>query len=110
MALGSRGCAGWFLYAFLSPFCYVFTAAFAGARMALAATLGWLILFPILRLLLGRRGGFLRRMGGGGFWGGFGGGGWGGGWTGGGGGFSSGGGGFSGGGGSFGGGGASSGW
>ncbi len=110
VALGTRGCASWFLYVFLAPFYLVFPLTFLGRPAALGLTALWLIGFPLLKLLLGKRGGFVGSLGGGGgFWGG--GGMWGGGWGGGGGGgFSSGGGGFSGGGGSFGGGGASGGW
>jgi len=109
VALGSRGCSSWFLYAVLTPFYYAFPLAFAGPQIAVVLVLCWLVGFPLLKLLVGKRGGIGRP--GGGFWGGlggFGGGGFGG-WTGGGG-FSGGGGGFSGGGGSFGGGGASGGW
>jgi uncharacterized protein len=116
IALGARGCQGWFLYLFLTPFWGIFPSVIwppAGPFFAI----GWLILFPILKILASRMGfgrSWLpagprvgRRSGGwwgggfGGFGGGFGGGGFGGG---------GGGGGFSGGGGSFGGGGSSGSW
>lgn len=111
-ALGSRGCQSWFLYAVLTPFYYAFPLVFAGPKIAVALVLAWLVGFPLLKLLVGKRLPAIGRPGGGGFWGGFGGFGGGGfgGWSGGGGGFGGGGGGFSGGGGSFGGGGASGGW
>jgi len=110
IAVASRCCQSWFLYAFLTPFYLAFPLAFGGRGVGLALVAIWLVGFPILKLLVGKRGGPLA-TGRGGFWGGLGGfvnSGWGGGgW--GGGGFSRGGG-FSGGGGSFGGGGASGGW
>ncbi|HXO18437.1 MAG TPA: TPM domain-containing protein, partial [Thermoanaerobaculia bacterium] len=109
VALSTSGCQSWFLYLFLTPFYFTFPMAIGGPALGIGLAVGWLVLFPVLRLLFGRR------TGGGGFWrgggwpiffpGGFlggGGGGWssrGGGWGGGGG--------FSGGGGGFGGGGAS---
>lgn len=122
-ALFTRGGAGWFLGLFLTPFLTVFPAALFGVRALVVPAL-WLLLFPPLKLWIGRqqkKGRFGPRPrrsaprssggwggwggwggGAGGFGGGFGGGGSGGGW--------SSGGGFSGGGGSFGGGGASSRW
>ncbi len=118
-ALSASGFISWFLYLFLAPFYLVFPMAIIGRTAALVFVGLWLVGFPILKVLLGKRGTPSGRpRSGGGFWGSggmFGGGGmWGGGGFGGGGfgggGFSSGGGGFSGGGGSFGGGGASSGW
>ena len=109
-ALRTPGCAGWFLYLFLTPFITMLPYQLFG-RVGLVAPVLWLVGFPILKVILDRRprppvSGSRRRRGG---WiigpGGFGGGGYGGG------GFSGGGGGgFSGGGGSFGGGGASSSW
>jgi uncharacterized protein len=107
-ALRTPGCAGWFLYVFLTPFLGFFPFAIFG-RAGLVVPILWLVGFPILKLLLDRKGprppGARGRGGG---WvlgpGSFGGGGFGGG------GFRGGGGGFSGGGGSFGGGGASSRW
>ncbi|HEX3127644.1 MAG TPA: TPM domain-containing protein [Thermoanaerobaculia bacterium] len=100
MALTTGGPMGWILYFFLMPFAWGFGLPFL---------IAWVVLFPILKLLFGRKLG--RRTGSrGGWWGGgpfIGGGGWGGGgggWSGGGGG------GFSGGGGSFGGGGSSGSW
>ena len=110
-ALRTPGCAGWFLYLFLTPFITMLPYQLFG-RPGLVAPVLWLVGFPILKVILDRRprppiSGSRRRRGG---WvigpGGFGGGGFGGG------GFSGGGGGggFSGGGGSFGGGGASSSW
>jgi uncharacterized protein len=109
-ALMTPGCQGWFLYAFLTPFIFGFTSAFTSPVVAMAVTGGWLVLFPLLKLLFGKAAANRPRGAGGwtigpGGWGGSGGG-----WSSGGGGWSSGGGGFSGGGGSFGGGGASGRW
>jgi uncharacterized protein len=110
----TSGCQSWFLYVFLMPFYLIFgSMIFPSFGFVLLGI--WVILFPILKALFGRRGGSRRfgsrggwGGGGGTFWGGgFGGGGFGG-WSGGGGGL--GGGGFSGGGGRFGGGGASGSW
>ena len=109
-ALNTRGCAGWFLWLFLTPFVGFLPYQLFG-RAGLVTLPLWLVGFPILKMILDRRpapppG---RRSRGGGWVigpGGFGGGGF----SGRGGGFSGGGGGFSGGGGSFGGGGASSSW
>lgn len=108
-AIGTRGCAGWFLWLFLMPFWLLFPSVLIHPRAGVALLAAWLILFPILWIAIhqtkrgkkwaksspwfdtsGRRGGWSS-----------------GGWSSGGG-FSSGG--FSGGGGSFGGGGASSSW
>jgi uncharacterized protein len=102
-ALSSRGAAGWILYLFLTPFFFAFPAAIFGLKAGAMVAGGWLIGFPLLRLIWPKAavgGGTGSKRGT--FWGPFIGGG------GGGGGFS--GGGFSGGGGSFGGGGASGGW
>ena len=103
-ALSARGAAAWVLYLFLAPFFFVFPAAVIGAKAGGIVLLGWLVGFPLLRMIWPKtttgRG---VRAGRGGFFGPFIGG------SGGGGGFS-GGGSFSGGGGSFGGGGASGGW
>ncbi|HVS03304.1 MAG TPA: TPM domain-containing protein [Thermoanaerobaculia bacterium] len=104
-ALFTKGCGGWFLYLFLTPFFAAFPFAMLGPRAAVPIVLAWLAFFPLLRLWLGRHPAgkqFRRRHPGLTRWGGMA--------TGGGrsGGFS--GGGFSGGGGSFGGGGASSSW
>jgi uncharacterized protein len=99
MAITTGGVMGWLLYFFMMPFILGF---------GLPVLIGWVVLFPILKLLFGRKLGS-RTGGRGGWWGGgpfIGGGGWGGG----GGGWSGGGGGFSGGGGSFGGGGSSGSW
>lgn len=100
MAITTGGAMGWILYFFMMPFMMGF---------GLPILIAWVVLFPILKLIFGRKLG--RRTGSrGGWWGGgpfIGGGGWGGGgggWSGGGGG------GFSGGGGSFGGGGSSGSW
>jgi uncharacterized protein len=113
-AVMAGGCQSWFLYVFLMPFYLVF-GSLVVPGFGLGPVIAWAILFPILKLVLGRTGA-TRRIGssrggwGGPFWGG----GFGGGWSGGGGGGSrggfGGGGGFSGGGGSFGGGGASGSW
>lgn len=98
-AITTGGVMGWLLYFVMMPFISAF---------GMPVLIGWVVLFPILKLLLGRklsRGAASR----GGWWGGgpfIGGGGWGGG----GGGWGGGGGGFSGGGGSFGGGGSSGSW
>lgn len=98
MAITTGGAMGWLLYFFMMPFISAF---------GLPVLIGWVVLFPILKLLFGRKMGSSRSRGG--WWGGgpfIGGGGWGGG----GGGWGGGGGGFSGGGGSFGGGGSSGSW
>ncbi|HET9228266.1 MAG TPA: hypothetical protein VFR31_16435, partial [Thermoanaerobaculia bacterium] len=110
MALFSQGCQSWFMYVFLMPFYATFPSMiFPG--LGIGALIAWAVLFPILKMIFGkrigkgiptwgRRGGgppFIFFGGGGGGWGS--GGGWGGG-----------GGGFSGGGGSFGGGGSSGSW
>lgn len=110
-ALFSRGCSGWFLYLFLTPFLYSFPASFSGRPPVGGIAVGfWLVAFPLFRLWLSKSktGAKLRKASpywtsrSGGHWGGgFFGGGFGGGFSGGG---------FSGGGGSFGGGGASGGW
>lgn len=106
----TRGCAGWFLYAFLIPFYAIFPGAIFGWNVGLGILGVYLIGFPIMKLLANKFGwgkNWNNRSGGSG-------GGWssGSGWMGGGGGWSSGGGGggFSGGGGSFGGGGSSGSW
>jgi len=102
IALAARGAAGWIVGIFLAPFFFAFPAAIFGLTAGKIAAIGWLIVFPLLRLILPKtavgRGTGSR---GGAFWGPFIGGGGGGGFSGGG---------FSGGGGSFGGGGASGGW
>lgn len=116
IGLFAKGCAGWFLYAFLIPFYATFPMVVLGMNGGLTALGMYALGFPVLKLLMGNTGWGKRisdsmqsgnRRGGG--WssgsGWFGGGGWssgGGGW--------SGGGGFSGGGGSFGGGGSSGSW
>jgi uncharacterized protein len=107
IALLTPGTAGWFLYLFLIPFYAIFPSVILPPYGGVVMAGGWLILFPILRMLVHSPAGtkFRKQHGwvitpsaGGGSWsgGGFSGGG--------------GGGGFSGGGGSSGGGGASSGW
>jgi uncharacterized protein len=117
VAVSSQGCQSWFLYVSLMPFYWIFPAAL-GLGSGLFFALGWVVIFPLLKLWMQKtgRGGRFRSglpgwlpLGGLGGWpsrgsgrgGGFFGGGGGGG-----GGF----GGFSGGGGSFGGGGASGSW
>jgi uncharacterized protein len=101
MALSTGGATGWILYFFMMPFISSF---------GFPVLIGWVVAFPILKLLFGRKLGKRGPGSRGGWWGGgpfIGGGGWGGGgggWSGGGGG------GFSGGGGSFGGGGSSGSW
>ena len=118
-ALFTKGCAGWGLYGFLSPFYAIFPgAAFGSPSSWVTILISYLVAFPILKLIIGRTAwgqGISQQMaesakknragggwssGGGWFIGGGGGSGWGGG----------GGGGFSGGGGSFGGGGSSGSW
>ncbi len=114
-ALFTKGCAGWGLYGFLTPFYAIFPGvAFGNMSSGIGILLGYLIGFPILKLLIGRtawgqrmsqqmaasasksRSGSGWSSGGGWFMGGGGGSSWGGG--------------FSGGGGSFGGGGSSGSW
>jgi uncharacterized protein len=99
MALTTGGAMGWILYFFMMPFIGGF---------GLPVLIGWVVLFPILKMLFGRKMGRRGPGSRGGWWGGgpFIGGGFGGG----GGGWGGGGGGFSGGGGSFGGGGSSGSW
>jgi uncharacterized protein len=99
MALTTGGAMGWLLYFFMMPFL---------AGFGMPVLIGWVVLFPILKLLFGRKMGRRGPGSRGGWWGGgpFIGGGFGGG----GGGWGGGGGGFSGGGGSFGGGGSSGSW
>ena len=105
IGLFSKGCSGWFLYLFLTPFYVGFPAAILGPRIGGIILFAWLVLFPLARLLVWRTGagrdlrrarpGWVVVPSSGGGWssrGGFSGGG------------------FSGGGGSFGGGGASGGW
>ncbi|MEJ0054616.1 MAG: hypothetical protein WDN75_02615 [Bacteroidota bacterium] len=117
-ALFTKGCAGWGLYGFLSPFYAILPGIALGSSVSwLTILISYLVAFPILKLILGRTAwgqGISQQMadsakknrsggwssGGGWFIGGGGGSGWGGG----------GGGGFSGGGGSFGGGGSSGSW
>ncbi len=106
------GCAGWFLYAFLIPFYATFPMFILPGNGGVVALIGYVIGFPILKLIIGRTAWgkkMASKMGRGGSSGG----GWssGSGWSGGGwGGGSSSSGGFSGGGGSFGGGGSSGSW
>lgn len=105
------GCAGWFLYAFLIPFYATFPMFILPANGGVVALIGYVIGFPILKLIIGRTAWgkkMASKMGRGGS----GGSGWssGSGWSGGWGGGSSSSGGFSGGGGSFGGGGSSGSW
>lgn len=106
------GCGGWFLYAFLIPFYATFPMVVLGGNAGWAALVGYVVGFPVIKLLLrksawGQR--VAKKMGSGSLGRGRGwssGSGWsGGGWSSGGGG-----GGFSGGGGSFGGGGSSGSW
>jgi uncharacterized protein len=107
IALFSQGCQSWFLYVFLMPFYAAFPSAISPV-LGIGAVIAWAVLFPILKVLFGKRlaSGIPTwgSRGRGGWWGGgpfiFGGGG----------GWSGGGGGFSGGGGSFGGGGSSGSW
>jgi uncharacterized protein len=102
VALAARGAAGWIVGIFLIPFFFAFPAAIFGVTAGKIIAIGWLIVFPLLRLIMPKTAPGRGTTSRGGFWGPFIAGG------GGGGGFS--GGGFSGGGGSFGGGGASGGW
>jgi uncharacterized protein len=115
MGLFIKGCAGWFLYAFLIPFYAVFPMAVLNPTWGVGILITYVIAFPIAKAIIARTAwgkkmitAMTKNEGGGS-------GGWssGGGWFGGGssgGGWSSGGGGFSGGGGSFGGGGSSGSW
>lgn len=110
------GCGGWFLYAFLIPFYATFPMFLLGATGGVSLLVGYVVLAPILKVLIGRsewgkrmakkmNTGGTRSSGSGGWSSGSG---WSGGW--GSGGSSSSGGGFSGGGGSFSGGGSSGSW
>lgn len=108
IGLSVKGCASWFLYAFLIPFYALFPHVAVGTTAAIAVFFTYLIGYPIMRVIFNRQGWIDNNIfsGSGGS-----GGGWssGSGWYSSGGGSSSGGG-FSGGGGSFGGGGSSGGW
>lgn len=111
LGLFIKGCAGWFLYAFLIPFYAVFPMAVLSPSVALSLLGIYVIGFPIAKLIIGRTPWgkrMITSMGNTKGSGGWGGGGWSGGSSSGG--WSSGGGGFSGGGGSFGGGGSSGSW
>jgi uncharacterized protein len=108
LGLFVKGCAGWFMYAFLIPFYATFPMVVFGVNGGLTALGIYALGFPVLKLLVGNTGWGQRisknmqsgqRRGGGCS-----------GWSGGGGWSSGGGGGFSGGGGSFGGGGSSGSW
>ena len=52
VALLGKGCQGWFLWAFLIPFWLAFPAALIHPYAALVTLVGWVIGFPILKLLL----------------------------------------------------------
>lgn len=112
LGLFVKGCAGWFLYAFLIPFYAVFPMAILNPSVALSLLGVYIIGFPIAKLLIGNTAWgkrMIKSMGNANSSGGWGGGSWSGGrssggWS------SGGGGGFSGGGGSFGGGGSSGSW
>jgi len=52
VALFGKGCQGWFLWAFLIPFWTAFPAALIHPYAAGVTFLGWVIGFPILKLLL----------------------------------------------------------
>jgi uncharacterized protein len=115
LGLFVKGCAGWFLYAFLIPFYAIFPMAVLAPSVALSLLGVYVIGFPIARAIIGGSAWgkkMITSMNKGSGSGSGSGGGWGGGWSGGSssGGWSSGGGGFSGGGGSFGGGGSSGSW
>ena len=104
LAVGSRGCVGWLLFALITPFWFAIPLSIWGRPFGFVPGAVWVVAFPVLWAWLGRTswGGRWTGSGGGwsssgGSWGGFSGGG-----------FS--GGGFSGGGGSFGGGGSSGSW
>jgi len=107
--LVSKGCAAWFLYAFLIPFYAIFPGLVFGGGTAIGILATYVVGFPILKLIFNKMGWtkkFESTGGGGSSW--SSGSGWlgggGGGWS------SGGGGGFSGGGGGFGGGGSSGSW
>lgn len=112
--LVTKGCAGWFLYAFLLPFYAIFPLAIVGVHAGLTLLGVYAIGFPVFKVIIGRSvwGKRMAKYFGSGRSGGSSGGGWSGGsgWSSGGSGWSSGGGGFSGGGGGFSGGGASGSW
>ena len=52
LAVFSKGCASWFLYAFLIPFWGAFPVAFLGPAGVVFLAL-WIVGFPILKLVLG---------------------------------------------------------
>lgn len=52
IALFGKGCSGWFLWAFLIPFWTAFPAALIHPYAAGVTFLGWVVGFPILKLLL----------------------------------------------------------
>jgi uncharacterized protein len=108
--LTTEGCAGWFLYAFLTPFYAIFPGAVVGYTAGMGILGTYLVAFPILKVIFKKKGWTKKNTGGSGGSGWSSGSGWfgGGGWSSGGG--SSWGGGFSGGGGGFGGGGSSGSW
>lgn len=49
IAVVSRGCQSWFLYAFLAPFYLAFPAAVFGPVVGTVLVVLWLIVFPILK-------------------------------------------------------------
>jgi uncharacterized protein len=53
IAVFGKGCQSWFLYFFLMPFWAVFPLAFLGP-VGLVGICGWVLLFPILKLILGK--------------------------------------------------------
>lgn len=53
IALFGKGCQSWFLYLFLIPFWLAFPFAILGAFGVLLG-IGWIVLFPILRLFFSR--------------------------------------------------------
>ncbi|HEX6204010.1 MAG TPA: TPM domain-containing protein [Thermoanaerobaculia bacterium] len=55
-ALATPGRGGWFLYLFLVPFYALFPTFIVHPRAGLVMVVLWLVLFPILRPLVGRRG------------------------------------------------------
>jgi uncharacterized protein len=50
------GCAGWFLYAFLIPFYAAFPMVILGTSAGLGVLGSYVIVFPILKILLGQTG------------------------------------------------------
>jgi uncharacterized protein len=54
LGLAIPGCAGWFLYAFLIPFYAAFPMIALGKSAGLSLLAGYVVGFPIIKLMLGR--------------------------------------------------------